>query len=87
LDQSQLTRLIQGLKGTSRLANPKARLVVSEATTREQFGGLSALGAMGSVNGRASAPGVATMVSITDPSGNLYAMVGVVGAGQGSTIK
>jgi hypothetical protein len=82
----QLTRLVQAIKGTGRFSNPKARVVVSLATTRDQLIE-SPFGDFGSVRARASATTSGNgIVSITDPAGNLYAMTNIMGAAQGATL-
>ena len=79
MDQSsQITRLVQSIKGTNRFANPLARTVVSQVTTRdlliETGKSLS-----GSVLGGASTTGGPSAMALTDPSGDVYALTNIVG--------
>ena len=82
MDQSpQFTRLIQALKGTGRLSDPKARLVITQATTRDLRLD-SGFGGYGTVIGSSGAQ----VCSITDPNGNRYAMLDLTGFADGATL-
>jgi hypothetical protein len=80
-----LTRLVQALKGESRFANPKARIIVSTATTRDMLIE-TGIGNTGSVMGQASGHSTQPSMSLIDPNGNPYAMLNLVGFGDGATL-
>ncbi len=84
--QPQITRLIEALKGTNRLSNPKARVVVQFVTTRDCQTDF-AVGATQSVTGRKSPNTGDTVTSITDSTGNAYAMTDIVGFSQGAALR
>ncbi len=83
---SQFTRLVQALKGTSRFTSPKARVVISNATTRDQLI-LTALPSAGSVREQAAGANSANGVfSLTGPGGSKYALLDISGFADGSLL-
>jgi hypothetical protein len=79
--QAERDRLHAAIKGRSRFANAQVRTKRSQVT-RIELAGVN-LRSVAQISSCISGSGV---VSITSSTG-LYAMLGVVGAGQGSTIK
>jgi|GEM_PF-6921512 hypothetical protein len=80
----QFTRLLQALKGTGRFSNPKARIVISAATTRDLLVS-TGFGRIGAVTGNQNL-GSGSIFTLTDPAGNRYAMTDILGFAEGALI-
>lgn len=82
MSQTKWDRVIAALKGNSRLADPTVRSIVTQTSMRD----MTPERIVGHLAG-STATGQNGTTSLTDPSGNPYAMTNIVGFAQGATLR